>query len=248
VSAAGVDVWSRRLGHIWARELRQHEVPPAGTVVEIGPGFAAKIGCGLAELAFHGTIILVEPTDPARDVALKQYRELLPEATVLACHEPVPEAPPLAGRGVDLLAANHILDDLLLRAHLPGPDGDRVFARMLSGEDCSTEFMQAWHDLLAAPARLRQLTDQVTDEMCRYIDAVRPRLVLLCQYRSGHHVHAGLTSIHPHTMRVMRRLRDQLAAETPGATDVQVVREQFAHWLVARPRAGLSSPPGRAGR
>src|SRR2546423_1777814 len=73
VSTTGMDAWHRRLGRRWARALRPCRLGSASTVVEIGPGFAAKIGYGLAELDFRGTLILVEPNHAARAEAVRRY-------------------------------------------------------------------------------------------------------------------------------------------------------------------------------
>jgi uncharacterized UPF0146 family protein len=77
-----------------ARVLRAQEIRLDGRVVELGPGFSAKIGYGLAEVGFHGEVVLVESVRSR----------------------------------VDLLLANHVLDDLFLSTHLSFRDSDRLFA------------------------------------------------------------------------------------------------------------------------
>jgi hypothetical protein len=248
VSVAGPDAWTQRLGRIWAKALRGYDLGPTSTVVEIGPGFAAKIGCGLAELNYRGTVILVEPNETARAFTVQQYEKLLPRATIVPCDLPVPDATFLAGRSIDLIAANHVLDDLLLNAYLPAQVGSELFAGMRPREESSTAFVQAWHELLSTPASFKRLAARVANDLFVYINASQPRLVLLYQYRSGHHVETGLRPIHPHTIRVMRLLRDQLSADAIGAREVLLLRDQSAGWLVVRPRGLLSSAQERAVR
>src|SRR3954470_475012 len=90
--ADGADAWSRRLGRGWARVLRGRGLDPAGTVVEVGPGFADKVGLGLAGLGFRGTVIVVEPDNAARAWVVERYGRLLPRADVRATGTPVPDA------------------------------------------------------------------------------------------------------------------------------------------------------------
>jgi hypothetical protein len=233
------------LGRIWARVLRSHRLGPLSTVVEIGPGFATKIGCGLAEIGFRGTVILVEPNDSARNFAIQQYEKLLPKATVLACDLPVPDASFLAGRSVDLVAANHALDDLLLNAHVLTTEGASLFSEMRPGEDCSTVFLQAWNGLLATAPCFRRLARRVARDMYQYINVSQARFAMLYQYPSGHHVRPGLTSIHPYTVHVMRLIRDQLSTESASGRRVQLIRNRSARWLIVRSNYRSTRPTHR---
>jgi hypothetical protein len=133
----GFRPWDQHLGLLWARVLRQQEIRLDSRVVELGPGFSAKIGHGLAEVGFRGVVVLIEPNDEARRSAAGKYRRLLPQAHVrtqpgLLRHT----GKPVQGR-VDLLA-NHVLDDLAAL---------RLLTRRLE------------HDL-SRPVCLRQLGDR----------------------------------------------------------------------------------------
>lgn len=219
------DAWNRRLGLAWARVLRRRGLDPAGTVVEVGPGFADKVGLGLAELAFRGSLIVVEPDEDARAWVVTRYRQLLPGAEVLATGQAVPDASFLAGRAVDLLAANHVLDDLLLNAAVMAGEAGRLFAGMRPGSACSPAFVRAWRRLLAAPEGLDRSAGRVVDDLATFVRTVRPGLTILNQYASWRHRQHGLEAIHEHSLSVMRRLGRNLGAgRLVGAAGVR--------WLV----------------
>jgi hypothetical protein len=209
--------------------VREEGVPVDGTVVEIGPGFAAKIGFGLAGLGFRGTVLLVEPDSAAREWAAPRYRELLAAAEVVARPEPVPESGYLARRDVDLLAGNHVLDDLLLAAALPAADSARMFTAMRPGNDCSEAFIGAWRRLLLDPDRLARAVRRVVDDLTGYVRAGRPGLVLLNQYPSWRHDGCGLGAIHETSLELLRQLGAEL-----GATAVRCRPEGTMAWLTAR--------------
>jgi hypothetical protein len=209
--------------------VREQGFPVDGTVVEIGPGFAAKIGFGLAGLGFRGTVLLVEPDPAAREWAARRYRELLPAAEVVARPEPVPESNYLDGREVDLLAGNHVLDDLLLDAALPAADSARMFTAMRPGTDCSEAFIGAWRRLLREPDRVARAIRRVVDDLTGYIRAGRPGVVLLNQYPSWRHDQCGLGVIHETSLELLRLLAAEL-----GATAVRCAPEGTMAWLTAR--------------
>jgi len=124
------DSWSRSLGKAWGIALKQSALDPEGVVVEIGPGFTVKVGLGLLDAGFHGTILLVEPNGEARSWARWRYEEILPKAKILASEAPVPRLAAAVTGPVDVLAANHILDDLLLGACLSPSERNHLFAQM----------------------------------------------------------------------------------------------------------------------
>ncbi|MEU8632802.1 hypothetical protein AB0C38_11585 [Amycolatopsis sp. NPDC048633] len=194
-----MDDWDEYLGGQWADALRT--VPNTGTVIEIGPGYGAKVAHGLARLNFCGTILLVEPDPMARESASQAYRRLLPDATVLTQHRPVPEVGCFPGQHVDVLAGNHVVDDLLLRAAYP--ENVSLFTLMRPGSPCSSLFIRSWHKLLDEPGRLARVMRQVVGEVASYVRANQPRRVVLNQYPSWRHDECGLAVIHETSLRAL---------------------------------------------
>lgn len=205
------EAWNCKLSAAWAAHLRQHNLRSTDTVVELGPGFSDKLARGLATLAFCGQIVLVEPNAAAGAAAETNYRRWLPQAEIIRIERPLPECGSLVNHTVDVLAANHILDDLLLHAALLPDARADLFAEMRPGADCTPSFLNAWQCLLAHPMRLEQLGEQIAEEFTHYITALQPRLVLLNQYPSWRHAQHGLCAIHTHAAALLPRLAARLA-------------------------------------
>lgn len=206
------EAWNHRLGTAWAAQLRRHGSRPTDTVAELGPGFSDKLARGLAALAFGGKVVLVEPNAAAGAWAVTGYRRWLPYAEVARLDQPVPASGGLWAGAVDVLAANHLLDDLILHAALLPEVRAQLFSEMRPGANCTPLFINEWRALVARPARLEQLRAQVAGEFTRYVAALRPRLVLLNQYPSWRHEQHGLQAIHTHAEALLQLLAAQLAA------------------------------------
>jgi len=241
------DDWNRQVGAIWALSLRRQGLRSTGTVVEVGPGFSDKIARGLAALDFHGKVMLVEPNAAASTWVGARYRRWLPQAEVSVIDRALPEGGSLAGSSVDVLVANHFLDDFILNAALaPGVCVD-IFAQMRPGASCSPLFIREWCTLLARPKRVAQLLVQVAEEFSRYVVELRPRLLLLNQYPSWRHDQQGLHGIHTQAIVLMQMLLTRLRAAGIEATELLDTNSLPAlHWLIGMARydcANTLEPP-----
>ena len=223
-----IDTWTRRLGGAWAELLTEHGLDDGCRVVELGPGYSAKIAHGLGAVGFHGGLVLVEPNAEARRYAAGANRHVLPEAVIRV----VPNLEDDLGP-VDFLVANHLLDDLLLAACVGPTRSDRLFAEMVPGRTCSPEFVVAWRALLGrrddglgAPA--------VVGLVIEAVHRVRPRYLVVNEYPSGRHRESGLTEIHNVSLGVLTALEQALSADPTRIT----TRPRCAniHWLVSRDR------------
>jgi hypothetical protein len=224
--------WDRHLGSLWARVLRRQGIRLDGRVVELGPGFSAKVGHGLAELGFHGEVVLIEPNGQARRSAVERYRRLLPRADVRG----LPHLPTQAGR-VDLLLANHVLDDLFLGAQLPFHDSDRLFAEMRPGRGCSEFFLRTWQEILRDPAAVNRAIDALVDDLVRQVHATRPGGLAMNQYPSWRQGEHGLGAIHEIGLAALRRLAGKLERDLTRPVYLRRLGDPDMHWLIAPQRS-----------
>src|SRR5262249_56530109 len=81
---------------------------------------------------------------------------------------------PAQAGSVDLLLANHVLDDLFLGAQLPFHDSDRLFAEMRPGRGCSEVFMRTWRKILRDPAAVERGIHALADDLVRQVHVIRP--------------------------------------------------------------------------
>ena len=200
--------WDERVGGLWARRFDWIGLPAGATVVEVGPGFSAKVGYGLAAVGFRGTLVLVEPVGAARAWAVREHRRLLPHVVVQARRQPVPEVDGLGA--VDVIVGNHVLDDMLLRRHLPVGDSHRLFSAMRPGRRCSPSFVQAWRSLLGS-GELPAVVRQVVDDLVSYVTALAPGHVVLNEYPSWQHTRSHLAPIHEIAKETLHQLSRALA-------------------------------------
>lgn len=227
------DGWSRSLGRAWGVALRDSAIDAAGVVVEIGPGFTAKVGLGLLESNFQGTVVLVEPNRQARSWAQQRYGELLPGVEVLVSEDAVPTPTRGVPRPVDVLAANHILDDLLLDACLSPSEREYMFAEMRPERSCSPTLIRTWRDLVDAPLLLETAAHRVVSHLVEYISRLQPRVVLLNQYSSWRHVDAGLGALGDYGLAMMLSLAKNLDV-TDRAVCFRIFEgENAVTWLVS---------------
>ncbi len=206
------------VGAIWARLLVNHAVPALGAVIEVGPGFQDKIGRGLAERHFGGTLYVVEPNSAARAWVSARYARLLPRATIVpiadALGEAIRQVPPYA----DAMLMNHVLDDLMLDAWLPRTEREAIFAGMRPRalEDAAEpddaviaardRAPTHWHALLAHDHELRDIGVQVERDVVTAIDTLQPRIVGVSQYASWLQQSRGLAAVDASAAALLRRV------------------------------------------
>jgi hypothetical protein len=227
------DPWDRHLGLLWARILRQQEIRLDSRVVELGPGFSAKIGHGLAEVGFHGEIVLVEPNEDARRVAAGKYLRLLPQAHVRTRPRILGHISEPVQSRVDFLLANHMLDDLVLSTHLPFGDSDQLFTEMRSGQDCSESFLRTWHRILGDPASVDRAISGVVDDLVRHLVAARPGCLVMNQYPSWRQGKSGLGAIHEIGLTTLHLLAWRLKRDLSRPVCLQQLGDRDMYWLIS---------------
>ena len=224
--------WAGEVGQLWAQLFTQQHLPREWRVVEIGPGFSAKIGIGLAEIGFRGELILVEPNPLASRWAEREYRRLLPAAEIRVDRTAVPELDRSPAGPVDLLVGNHILDDLLLNAQVSTARAERLFAGMRPGSDCAEQFVHAWLHINACPARVDRLVNHVSGNVLAYLGRIRPAGVILSEYPSWRHGRRGLDFIHGIGLRTLREIEQRLKSGRYITTHIRQADAPIS-WLIS---------------
>lgn len=233
------DGWNERIGSVWGAVLAARPAAAQGVVVELGPGFADKVGLGLARQRFRGTLYVVEPNEAARGWVAGRYRRLLPDADIVEVAEPVPSAARLLPEHVDVLVMNHVLDDFVLFAALPPADRERVFGGMRADRPGAPEFQQTWQHLFGDPERLRGLGARVVDDLRHVLARTRPRTFAASQYESWYLI----ATSHGHVDRFGAALLADLAAPLGPAreADCEILRRHGQdpdRWLIREMRPG----------
>jgi hypothetical protein len=226
--------WDRRVGSRWASILDPRGLRRTGAAVEVAPGFSAKVGYGLRQRRFRGSLFVVEPSSEARDWVCERYRGLIPAAEVIPVGHPLASAAERLPRRVDALLMNHGLDDLVLSAALPPGERERVFGQMRPGVPCQDEVRRVWRLLRTDAHVFTALTDRILSELLALCAAVNPRLLGLSQYPSWFQAQNGLDFVDGMIAPLLRELARRLAGA--GKASVQIVGhgQDEPRWLVAR--------------
>lgn len=201
------DPWNLHIGSVWAQLFLEHSLNRTASVIEIGPGFADKIGLGLATQRFEGTLYVVEPHDAARRWVTGRYRQLLDRADIVPVAGPVSAVGRMLPGHADVVLMNHVLDDMVLHAALAPGEGDAVYDLLWSDrEDVLPMFRDTWQRLLADGAALRILSRQILDDLVRLLGHINPRLFGASQYPSWFLNHNGFESVDRLGAGILREL------------------------------------------
>lgn len=178
------DLWPQHIGSIWAALLSNHSLNPSSSIVEIGPGFMDKIGCGLAELRFQGILYVVEPNKDALKWVIHRYRTLLPKATIIAVNETIQDACSILPEGIEAILMNHVLDDMVLYASLHPDERQSIFSQIRPGESCLFKVKYTWQSLINDPENLSELNSNIISDIYSLVDCTQARIVGMSQYKS----------------------------------------------------------------
>jgi hypothetical protein len=169
---------------IWKDLLQSVCLDTRATVVEVAPGYKSKIGHGLADFGFCGTIYLVEPNQHAAESVARDYIQLLPNASVRLIQKPLDQIDRVFDipEKIDAIVANHALDDMALRHSIREKDAE-VFFNLNSGPDRITQTKRLWESI--PHHTLQSSVQKTTRDWVRFINRFKPRLVMLSQYKGN---------------------------------------------------------------
>lgn len=156
-------------------------LPKDAILVEIAPGFKTKIGRALADYGFRGILHIVEANSHAGAQVIQRYKKLLPHARVIIHTKPMREAVNDLPNKVDLIMANHVLDDMVLYESLPRETSDKFFA-LNSGSERINLTKKFWNNI-PAPV-LSQAKNTTISNWMYVISHIKSRAVILSQYKS----------------------------------------------------------------
>jgi len=194
--------------YIWRKLFVKNHVHTGGVIIEVAPGYEPKIGKALALLGFKGTIFLIEPDQKAAFYIKEAYQRILPQATVRVVVKSLQdvEVGVDVPNGVDVLAASHPFDDMVLSFAV--------------GQDHDSFFSQEKEDGAHLSSSVRKLYDAIGDRdykfgirttiatWQRFIRSVRPNYFIASQYPSHTLMIKGLTKRQNSGFIVLRLLKN----------------------------------------
>lgn len=225
--------WQQHVGSVWASLLCNHSLNCSGTIIEIGPGFTDKIGCGLAKLQFRGKLYVVEPNELALQWVVHRYQTLLPTATIIAVNKPMQDACAILPRAVEAILMNHVLDDMLLYAGLAPAEQQSIFSQTRPGEPCLSQVKNTWQGLLSNPQYLSELKYIVLNDICSLVDHADARIIGMSQYKSWFLAENELKEADLKGNELLREMVSQLGDMSIEDKDILCSYGQdWRNWLV----------------
>ncbi|MEO7195196.1 MAG: hypothetical protein ABIZ05_10285 [Pseudonocardiaceae bacterium] len=134
---------------------------------------------------------------------------------------------------MDLVVANHVLDDLFLSAHLSFRDSDRLFAEMRPGRDCSDFFLRTWRRILADPASVDRAITSVVDDLVWQLTATRPGCLVMNQYPSWRQGERCPGAIHEIGLTALRLLARRLERNLSRPVCLRQLGDRDMYWLTS---------------
>lgn len=203
--------WQHYIGSVWAGFLRSHNLHKNAVVIEVGAGFAHKVGLGLAQTGFSGKLYILEPAEQALEFTFLHYKKILPNARIIAVNQTLASWDVNVPEYVDALLMNHVLDDFILHAAASQQLGKVIFDNMRSNQVvCQEEVSALWSGIMNNTAWRNQLTATVLESLIRFIGRTRPALLGISQYESWFLNRNGLRAVNQYCSKVLAMLAWQL--------------------------------------
>lgn len=200
-----MDNWNEYIGSLWYNLLTKTSLKKDGVVVEIAPGSVSKIGRGLADYDFKGTLYIIEPNYSSLAEIVIEYCNLLPNANLMPINRTLRAAILLLPKRPDIILANHPLDDMIVGNALSAEDFDRFFTNHY--DRCSIfETKYFWDVLKNNPIAFKQALEKVVmdwEELIRYI---KPNNVAISQYYSFFFKQHRLTEPDENAIKLLRKI------------------------------------------
>lgn len=198
------DDWNNHIGRIWEDLFISVSLPLDGVVVEVAPGDVPKVGIGLANIKFHGTLIIIEPEkESARKIAAS-YKKLLPHAQLIVLDSKLDDVVSNLPKNVDLIASNHPLDDMIVGEYL----GSSAFQDFFNDHYNSPaeETRRIWQEL-ELRSNINVFRARVAGSWNRVLIDLHPKFLIISQCESFFFKSNGITSPDIHALNVLKLIK-----------------------------------------
>jgi hypothetical protein len=177
--------WNGYIGSIWTDIFSDINLKKDGTIIEIAPGNINKIGRGLKEYGFIGTIYLVEPNKKSLDILSEEYEKQFSKNNIIPIQKNLREAISdiTSITECDAILANHPLDDMIIGYFLDDNEFNELFNDHYGNSTIGTTNMQ-WTKLSKHPQLLDTIKDYVLEDWKTIINTLKPKNVVISQYES----------------------------------------------------------------
>ncbi len=179
------DYFENYMGLVYYHLIKASKLSNINTVVEFAPGFRWKIANGLKNINFTGTIYIIDSNKSVIDFVEEKYKEILPEATVVSINEDLINSIKYLPKNIDLFAANHAIDDMVISRYIKGKKLEDAFNNT---EESKSILIKCWNELKEEDDVLLNIQDNVYNDLINFFDNINFRLIIMSQYKSAYYM------------------------------------------------------------
>jgi hypothetical protein len=174
------DEWEWYIGKLFGRLIEKLYHDKIKNVIEIAPGFRYKIAYALKDNNFKGTIYIIDSSLDVLNYVKEKYQELLPEAKIVCINKTFKESINLLPRNIDLLLANHVLDDMIISKYKAWK-----YNRSSNNEVMFNELSNLWKELADNIDEVNRITLEIFNEFKELFNTKTIKFILMSQYKSN---------------------------------------------------------------
>ena len=170
--------WEDFIGEIYAEIIKKSNLNDLNCVVEIAPGFKYKIANALKNLNYKGELYVIDPNKKAIEFLQEKYTEILPNARIYFLSKTLEEAIDYLPSNIDLLCANHCLDDMIINEYIK--NDIEIF-----NDDNLEKIIEKWKELADSKELLNNVNKKILECFKNTFEKIKIQKVILAQYRSN---------------------------------------------------------------
>lgn len=163
---------------IWNDILTHYSISKTSVIVEVAPWEKTKLGVALSMYWFTWTLYVVEPREWVMNFIVEEYKNILPEATIIWVPTIFQNAVPYIKSPVDAVFCNAILDDVIVSYSDTIIDFDTYYKENFGSIEKSSE---TWANI---NEHYDNTTQRIVYDWKIFLDSIQPKTLIMSQYKS----------------------------------------------------------------
>jgi hypothetical protein len=172
--------WEWYIGELYSKLIENVCKNTLKTVVEIAPGFRYKIAYALKNINFAGDLYIIDTSEDVIEYIKNKYKEILPNANIICINKKFGESVSDVPNKIDLLLANHCIDDLIISEYIDSTYNDNLIAK-----DFKEILIDAWKKLKQDEEKVMEITSNVYLTFKNFFEAKQINMIMMGQYKSN---------------------------------------------------------------
>ena len=198
--------WEDFIGEIYAEIIKKSNLNDLNCVVEIAPGFKYKIANALKNLNYKGEFYVIDPNKKAIEFLQEKYTEILPNARIYFLSKTLEEAIDYLPSNIDLLCANHCLDDMIINEYIK--NDIEIF-----NDGNSERIIEKWKELAKYKELLNNVNRKILECFKNTFEKIKIQKVILAQYRSNGYFDENSKMIYNLTKDLFYKIKELISVD-----------------------------------